>query len=89
MLPDGRVTVDMGPPVFDLPQIPFNPAGLTPQAVNMWQKWPLVGVQPSSSAPVFVAVLSMGNPHAVQLVHDADTAPVASVIHRPCNPGMG
>jgi diaminopimelate epimerase len=26
--PDGRVTVDMGAPVFDLPRIPFDPAGL-------------------------------------------------------------
>jgi diaminopimelate epimerase len=26
--PDGRVTVDMGAPVFDLPRIPFDPADL-------------------------------------------------------------
>ncbi len=28
---DGRVTVDMGPPVFDLARVPFDAAGLDPQ----------------------------------------------------------
>lgn len=79
MLPDGRVTVDMSVPVFDLPQVPFNPAGLVPQASGSWQKWPLALADGSKSAPVWVAVLSMGNPHAVQVVDDVDTAPVADV----------
>lgn len=77
---DGRVTVDMGPPVFEHTAIPFDAAGLTPQTVNSWQKWPLnlplTPVDPMQDAPVLVAVLSMGNPHAVQLVADVDTAPV-------------
>ena len=74
--PDGRVTVDMGAPIFDLPRVPFDAAGLTPQAVHSWQKWPLAFEGRAQAAPVFVAVLSMGNPHAVQLVDDVDTAPV-------------
>lgn len=77
MQADGRVTVDMGAPVFDLPAVPFDAAGLVPEAVGAWQQWPLAleaGGQPDS---VLVAVLSMGNPHAVQVVVDADTAPVA------------
>ena len=76
MQPDGRVKVDMGAPVFDLALVPFDAAGLTPVTVNSWQKWPLeldARVQP---APVLIAVLSMGNPHAVQLVDDIETAPV-------------
>ena len=77
MQSDGRVTVDMGAPVFDLNQIPFDSSGLKPESINSWQKWPLGQVIPSPHAPVFVAVLSMGNPHAVQLVDDVDTAPVA------------
>lgn len=79
MLPDGRVTVDMSVPVFDLPQVPFNPAGLVPQTSGAWQKWPLTLADGSKSAPVHVAVLSMGNPHAVQVVDDVDTAPVAEI----------
>jgi diaminopimelate epimerase len=170
--PDGEVTVDMGEPVFDLPRVPFDPAGLTPRSVadgqrfpkkpskgnssmqqvteparrstkdtgrfgteavahaqaskttqdvkygdtgvvnklghwNSWSpKWPEDAetvenpypepLYPSSLAPpnvadgqlwplvlpggagtVVVAVLSMGNPHAVQLVDDVDDAPVA------------
>jgi diaminopimelate epimerase len=76
MQADGRVRVDMGVPVFDLPRIPFDPAGLTPQTSDSWQKWPLVLYERAQAAPVFIAVLSMGNPHAVQLVEDVDSAPV-------------
>ena len=84
MQPDGRVTVDMGAPVFDLAQIPFDATGLVPENVNSWQKWtlntPVALVNRAQAAPVlvaiYVAVVSMGNPHAVQLVDDVDTTPV-------------
>ncbi len=80
---DGRVTVDMGAPEFDLARIPFDAAGLTPENANLWQKWPLDMAADqlirARAAPVFIAVLSMGNPHAVQLVEDVDTAPVAQM----------
>ncbi len=84
---DGRVTVDMGAPVFDVAQVPFDTAGLQPEIVNLWQKWPLNMPETQSiraqAAPVLiavnVAVLSMGNPHAVQLVGDVDTAPVLDI----------
>ncbi|MDO8756309.1 MAG: diaminopimelate epimerase [Polaromonas sp.] len=76
MQPDGRVTVDMGAPIFDLARVPFDATGLQPEAVNSWQKWPLALEGRTQAAPVFVAVLSMGNPHAVQLVDDVETAPV-------------
>ncbi len=71
---DGRVRVDMGAPVFDLPQVPFDAAGLAPLASGGWALWPLV--LEGQSAPQSVAVLSMGNPHAVQLVDDVEAAPV-------------
>ena len=74
--PDGRVTVDMGAPRFELDRIPFDAEGLTPQMQGSWQKWPLAPVLRAQAAPVLIAVLSMGNPHAVQLVDDVDTAPV-------------
>ena len=76
---DGRVTVDMGQPVFDLPEIPFDASGLQPQASGSWQKWPLATVLPAPLATVLVATVSMGNPHAVLLVDDVDTAPVATL----------
>jgi diaminopimelate epimerase len=75
MKPDGRVTVDMGPPVFDLSRVPFEAAGLQPQAMAGFERWPLA--LPDGTEPLF-AVLSMGNPHAVQRVDDVDTAPVAT-----------
>ena len=79
MLADGRVVVNMGAPVFDLGSIPFNPAGLAPVSVGAWQKWPLALAGYAQAAPVLVAVVSMGNPHAVQLVDDIDAAPVLEI----------
>ncbi len=74
--PDGRVTVDMGAPVFELAHIPFNPAGLTPRPHGAWQLWPLTLGAEADAPVVWIAPVSMGNPHAVQLVDDVDSAPV-------------
>ena len=73
---DGRVTVDMGRPQFEPARVPFDTAGLQPVLQGSGQKWPLVLEESSLKAPVLIAVVSMGNPHAVQLVDDVDTAPV-------------
>ena len=68
---DGRVTVDMSRPVFDAALIPFDGSALQARAEGDWQLWPLLGVE--------LAVLSMGNPHAVLRVADVDSAPVATL----------
>ncbi|GDY36128.1 diaminopimelate epimerase [Acidovorax sp. NB1] len=73
---DGRVTVDMGRPEFDPAKVPFDASGLEPVAQGLGQKWPLPPDGKALSAIVLVAVVSMGNPHAVQLVDNVDTAPV-------------
>ena len=87
---DGRVTVDMGAPVFELDQIPFDPGRMEARASGGWQQWPLRFAGQSRIAPHRVAVLSMGNPHAVCVVDDANTAPVAMlgplVEHHPAFP---
>lgn len=87
---DGRVTVNMGPPVFELADIPFDPNGSHPQPFDSWQKWPLPLANQGQSTPVLVAVVSMGNPHAVQVVSDVDTAPVLTqgplIEHHPYFP---
>ena len=75
---DGRVTVDMGAPIFELPRVPFDAAGLTSVAKGDWEQWRLALGTHADSAIVSVAVLSMGNPHAVQMVDDVETAPVAA-----------
>jgi diaminopimelate epimerase len=72
---DGRVTVDMGPPVFALNRVPFNAEGLAPEPMGSFERWPLA-LPYAGDVPV--AVLSMGNPHAVLLVDDVQTAPVPS-----------
>ncbi|WP_457336875.1 diaminopimelate epimerase [Rhizobacter sp. P5_C2] len=71
---DGRVTVDMGAPVFDLAALPFDASGLAPRELNGFAVWPL----PVGAGTIEVAALSMGNPHAVQVVADVDAAPVAT-----------
>jgi diaminopimelate epimerase len=77
--PDGRVTVNMGPPVFDLPAIPFDAAGLQLQTQGLWGFWPLALMDIAQAAPVLIAPVSMGNPHAVLVVDNADSAPVATL----------
>ncbi len=76
LTPDGRVTVDMGAPVFAPQQVPFDTAGLQPTAQGSGQKWPLDLAGQAPEAIILIAVVSMGNPHAVQWVDDVDTAPV-------------
>jgi len=83
--PDGRVTVDMNRPVFDLARVPFDAGGLSARRVGNFELWPLADVADVAdvaagvAAHVELAVLSMGNPHAVQRVDDVDAAPVAAV----------
>lgn len=74
--PDGRVTVDMNQPVFEPARLPFDPAGLVPRQVNGFELWPLAL---AGGEEVEVAVVSMGNPHAVQRVDDVDRAPVERI----------
>jgi diaminopimelate epimerase len=69
-MPDGQVTVDMGAPIFDLPQVPFAPAHAQSVSEVAWQ------LALSNGDSVRVGVVSMGNPHAVQVVDNTDTAPV-------------
>lgn len=73
---DGRVTVDMGRPVLEPARVPFDASGLVPVPQGSAEQWPLALDGQPPEAPVLIAVVSMGNPHAVQLVQDVDTAPV-------------
>ena len=71
---DGRVTVDMNRPLFGHAEVPFDANGLQPVREGDFERWP---VELAGGGQVLLAVLSMGNPHAVQRVDDVDTAPVA------------
>ena len=73
---DGRVTVDMGAPDFEPLHVPFDTTWLAPRSVE--SGLPLWPVELGEGRSVTVAVVSMGNPHAVQLVADVDAAPVAT-----------
>ena len=63
----GQVSVDMGAPRFAPRDVPFN-------ADEAKLVYPLA----VAGASVEVSVLSMGNPHAVQVVEDVERAPVTT-----------
>ena len=65
---DGLVTVDMGAPRFKPAEIPFDAdEELVSYGLDV------------AGRTVDITVVSMGNPHAVQVVDNVDTAPVTSV----------
>jgi len=65
---NGLVTVDMGAPRFALDLIPFvAPAEATTYPLDL-----------PDGRQIEINAVSMGNPHAVQVVDDVDTAPVAT-----------
>ena len=70
--PDGRVTVDMGAPFLVPAEVPFDTQGLTPRLLNGCELWPVA----LANHPVELAVVSMGNPHAVMRVDSVAHAPV-------------
>jgi diaminopimelate epimerase len=72
---DGRVTVDMNAPIFELERLPFDASGLAPRDINGFALWSLE----AGGQQVEFAALSMGNPHAVLRVDDVQAAPVASI----------
>jgi diaminopimelate epimerase len=64
---DGQVTVDMGVPRFRPEDVPFaDGTGAVEESLDV------------DGETVRVSVLSMGNPHAVQVVADVDAAPVTA-----------
>jgi len=68
VLPDGRVTVDMGVPELDPQRIPFR-------APRQELDYRLA----TSQGERIIGAVSMGNPHAVLAVDDIHTAPVATL----------
>jgi len=65
---DGRVTVNMGAPIFEAARIPFDSnsdAIIQPLEIN--------------GITLQITAVSMGNPHAVQVVEDIEQVPVATM----------
>ena len=76
---DGSVTVDMGAPVLEPAAVPFDSASMQGLPQGRDTLWPLTLQLQGAPLEVPVSVVSMGNPHAVQIVDDVDTAPVAEL----------
>jgi diaminopimelate epimerase len=71
-LADGQVTVNMGAPRFGPKAVAFDANALSASASGLIEVWQLATNQGDS----YLALVSMGNPHAVQIVADVQTAPV-------------
>lgn len=65
---DGRVTVNMGAPIFESARIPFES-----DSDDIIQDLDVDG------QTIKISAVSIGNPHAVQVVDDVEQAPVASM----------
>jgi diaminopimelate epimerase len=72
MQDNGEVLVDMGTPVFEPARVPFATKGLEGRREGADTLWPL-DVQGTTR---WISVVSMGNPHAVQVVDDVEAFPV-------------
>ncbi|MDX1573485.1 MAG: diaminopimelate epimerase [Methylophaga sp.] len=66
---DGQISVDMGQPRFLPEQVPFKAAEVATTY--------MLAIE--AGRQVEIAALSMGNPHAIMLVDDVDTAPVLEI----------
>lgn len=74
LLDSGEVTVDMGAPSFEPAAVPFDASGLAARTEQRDHLWPLT----VNGRELWVSVLSMGNPHAVQGVDDVERAAVSA-----------
>jgi diaminopimelate epimerase len=72
MQDNGEVVVDMGAPVFEPAQVPFDASGLDARHEGNDSLYPL----DVNGTTRWVSVVSMGNPHAVQVVDDVEAFPV-------------
>ncbi|MBC8641126.1 diaminopimelate epimerase [Caballeronia sp. EK] len=72
MQENGEVVVDMNTPVFDPPRVPFDAQGLEGRKEGNDTLWPL----DVNGETRLISVVSMGNPHAVQIVDDVEAYPV-------------
>jgi diaminopimelate epimerase len=73
---DGSITVDMGAPILEAERVPFDADGLQGEPQGRDTLWPLLLELGGTRETVMISAVSMGNPHAVQVVDDVDAAPV-------------
>ncbi|QWD94495.1 diaminopimelate epimerase [Polynucleobacter sp. MG-Unter2-18] len=72
---DGQVEVDMGAPIFEHSQIPFNASDLASKQ-EFHEMLYALPIKTPAAHDSWIGVVSMGNPHAVQVVGDINSAPV-------------
>ena len=83
---DGNVTVNMNAPILDPALVPFVPNGIKSKTEALATLWPIeIGKK-----KILISAISMGNPHAVQIVDDVDAADLQTegplIENHPCFP---
>ncbi|MFM0285148.1 diaminopimelate epimerase [Paraburkholderia megapolitana] len=74
MQANGEVVVDMGSPIFEPARVPFDASGLEGRHEGDDTLWPL----DVNGTTRWISTVSMGNPHAVQVVDDTEAFAVAT-----------
>ncbi|MBC7489848.1 MAG: diaminopimelate epimerase [Glaciimonas sp.] len=69
---DGTITVNMGAPILAPSHVPFDARALDPTQEGADTLWPL----DIKGKTVLFSIVSMGNPHAVQVVSNTEVTPV-------------
>ncbi len=72
---DGTVTVDMGSPKFTPQEVGFEPTGIASLSRAQDRLYQIK----AGGEDNWVSIVSMGNPHAVKLVGDVDTAEIDEI----------
>ncbi|MCD8503895.1 MAG: diaminopimelate epimerase [Burkholderiaceae bacterium] len=76
-LEDGQVRVEMGQTKFEPADVSFDINGLETRVIGRDTQYalPLDGLE----APIWLSLVAISNPHAVQVVEDVNVAPVSTV----------
>lgn len=72
---DGSITVDMGAPILTPADVPFDTWELQAKSEGSDALWPLE----IDGKSILFSVVSMGNPHAIQVVSDTEATPVLKI----------
>ncbi|WP_321785702.1 diaminopimelate epimerase [Paraburkholderia sp. J94] len=72
MQPNGEVVVDMSSPIFEPARVPFDASGLDGRREGNDTLWPI----DVNGQTRWISAVSMGNPHAVQVVENVEAYPV-------------
>lgn len=76
---DNQVTAEMGSTRFDAAALPFDTTGLANRQEHQDTLWALPNELAGAPDAIWLSLVAISNPHAVQVVDDVNTADVATL----------